>query len=122
MEFKENELLGLFFLKQCSLVKVSWKSPLHLQCLTDNCLSSASFSQANVAKIIQNLDSNKAHDHNNISNRMLKVCGSAVHKLLKMIFKQCIEAGALPFLLEKGIIAPIYKNGHKKPPNIQSRF
>ena len=28
-----------------------------------------------IAKIIQNLDPNKAHDHDNIRNRKLKMCG-----------------------------------------------
>ena len=39
-------------------------------------LSSVRLSQGHIAKIIQNLDPNKAHGHDNISIRMLKTCGS----------------------------------------------
>ena len=49
-----------------------------------------------IGKIIQNLDSNKAHVHDNISVRMLKICGDAIDKLLEMIFRQALLAGAFP--------------------------
>ena len=47
-------------------------------------------------QIIQNLDPNKAHDDNNISIRMLKICRSSIYKPLETIFKQCIETGVFP--------------------------
>ena len=72
---------------------------LHLHYITDNRLSSASFSQDNITQIIQN--SYKAHGHDNISTRMLKICGSSIYKPLEMIFKQCIEKQVL-FLRKKG--------------------
>ena len=59
--------------------------------MTDNRLSSVSFSQHEIAKIIQNLDPNKAPGHDNISIYMLKICCFSVQKPLEMIFKQCIE-------------------------------
>ena len=37
-------------------------------------LSTATFSAEDIGKIIQNLDSNKAHGHDNISIPMLKTC------------------------------------------------
>ena len=87
-DFKEKaELFNAFFAKQCSLIKNSSKLPSHLHYLTDNRLSSVSFSQDDIAKIIQNLDPNKAHGHDNISIRMLKICGSSIYKPLEMIFK-----------------------------------
>ena len=86
----------------------------HLHYLTDNCLSSVSFSQDDIAKIIQNLDPNKAHGHDNISICMLKICGYSVYKPLEMIFKQCIETGVFPSEWKKGNIVPIYKKGDKK--------
>ena len=64
---------------------------MHLHYLTDNCLSSVSFSQDNTAKIIRNLDPNKAHGHDNISIHMLKIYGSSIYKPLEMIFKQCTD-------------------------------
>ena len=96
------------------LIKNSSKFPSHLHYLTDNRLSSASFSQDDIAKIIQNLDPNKAHGHDNISIRMLKICGSSIYKPLEMIFKQCIETGVFPSEWKKASIVPIHKKGDKQ--------
>ena len=82
--------------------------------MTDNRLSSVSFSQDGIAKIIQNLDPNKAHGHDNISIRMLKICGSSIYKPLEMIFKQCIETGVFPSEWKKANIVPIHKKGDKQ--------
>ena len=113
-DFKEKaKLFNAFFTKQCSLIKNSSKRPSHLHYLTHNRLSSVSFSQYNIAKIIQNLDPNKARGHDDISIRMLKICDSFICKPLKMIFKQCIETGVFPSEWKKANIVPIHKNGDK---------
>ena len=114
-DFKEKaELFNALYAKQCSLIKNSSKLPSHLHYLTDNRLSSVSFSQDDIAKIIQNLDPNKAHGHDNISIRMLKICGSSIYKPLEMIFKQCIETGVFPSEWKKANIVPIHKKGDKQ--------
>ena len=79
-DLKEKvELFNSFFAKQSSLIKNSSKLPLHRHYLTDTCLPSVRFSQDDNAKIIQSLDRNKAHRHNNISILMLKICGSSIN-------------------------------------------
>ena len=103
-----------FFAKQCSLITNSSKLPLHLHYLTDNRLSYVRFSQDGIAKIIQNLDPNKAHDHDNISIRMLKIYGSSIYKPLEMMFKQCIGTGVFPSEWKKGNIVSIHKKGDKQ--------
>ena len=96
------------------LNKNTSKLPSHLHYLNDNRLSSASFSQDGIAKIIQNLDPNKPHGHDNISIRMLKICGFSLYKPLEMIFKQCIETGVFPSEWKKSNIVPIYKKGYQQ--------
>ena len=110
-DFKEKAAL---FAKQCSLIKNSSKLPSHLHYLTDNRISSVTLSQDDIAKIIQNLDPNKAHGHDNISIRMLKICGSSIYKPLEMIFKQCTETGFFPSEWKKANIVPIHKKGDKQ--------
>ena len=100
----------IFFAKQCSLIDNNSKLPSQLHYLTDNCLSSESFSQDDVAKIIHSLDPNKAHDHDNTSSRMLKISGSSIYKPLEMIFKQCIET--VFFSSEWKNIVPIQTSKH----------
>ena len=115
IDFKEKaELFNSFFAKQCSLIKNSSKLPSLLHYLTDNRLSSVRFSQDDIAKIIQNLDPDKAYRHDNISIRMLKICGSSIYKPLEMIFKQCIETGFFPSEWKKANIVPIHEKGYKQ--------
>ena len=85
-----------------------------MQYLTNNRLSSVTFSQDDIAKIIQNLDSGKAHGHDNTSIRMLKICGSAIYKPLAIVFKWCVGTGIFPSELKKGNIVPIHKKGDKQ--------
>ena len=103
-----------FFAKQCSLIKNSSRLPWHLHYLTNNRFSSVSFSQDDIPKIIQNLDPNEAHGHDNISIRMLEICGSSIYKPLEMIFKQCIETSVFPPERKKANIVPIHGKGDKQ--------
>ena len=72
---------------QCSLINNGSILPTHMQYLTNSHLSSVTFSPDDIVKIIQNLDSGKRHGHDNISIRMLKICGSAIYEPLAIIFK-----------------------------------
>ena len=118
-DFKEKaELFNAFFAKQCSLIKSNSQLPSHLHYLTDNRLSSASFSQDNIAKMIQKFDPNKAHGHN-ISTCMLKICGSSIYKPIELIIKQFIETGVFPSEWKKDNIVFIHKKGGKKKKNAE---
>ena len=115
MDFKEKaELFNSHFATQCSLISNSSKLPSHIKHLTDNRLSFVSFSHDKIAKVIQNLDPNKAHGHDNISIRMVKVCGPSIYKPVGIIFKQCLQTGVFPSEWKKGNIVPIHKKGDKQ--------
>ena len=92
MDFKEKvELFTSHFATQCSLISNNSQLLLQIQYLTDNRLSSASYSQDKVAKVIKNLDPNLAPN----AHRK-KVCGPSIYKPLEIIFNQCIETGVFP--------------------------
>ena len=111
---EKAELFNSFFSRQRSLINTGSTLPTHMQYLTNNRLSSITFSEEDIVKIIQNLDSGKAHGHDNISIRLLKICGSAIYKPLNIIFKQCVDTGIFPSEWKKGNIVPIHKKGDKK--------
>ena len=74
MGFKEKaQLFNDFFTKQCYLVDGESKLSSVLNKKTCQSLSTVEFSTY-ISKIIRNLDPNKAHGHDMISNRMLKIC------------------------------------------------
>ena len=89
-EFKvKAEILNSFFAEQCSSMNNSSKLPSTFLKRAEKVISSVSFS-SNVAKIIRELDPNKAHGHAMISIRMLKICDESIAKPLEIISKSCI--------------------------------
>ena len=114
-DFNEKaELFNSFFAKQCSLIRNDTKLPTSLTFYTNNRLSTVSFSHEDVGKIIQNLNPNKAHGHDNISIHMLKICGSTIYRPLEIIFKEALSTGLFPSEWKKGNIVPIHKKGDKQ--------
>ena len=51
----------------------------------------------------------KAHDHDNISICMLKICRSTICKPLAIIFEYCVDAGIFSSEWNKGNTVPIHK-------------
>ena len=83
---KKAELFNSFFARQCSLISNSSELPLNLHYPTEKHLNTLNFSNNDIEKIIQNLDRNKAHGHDKISIRILKICGKLICKPLQLIF------------------------------------
>ena len=72
-DFKEKaEIFSSFVAKQCSQIRNDSELPTSLTFYTNNRLSTVSFSHEDLGKIIENLNPNKAHGHNNISMCILK--------------------------------------------------
>ena len=108
IDFKEKaQIFNNFFAKQCTLVKNTSKLPTDSFKRTKN-LSTISFSK-DIAKIIKNLNSNKAHAFDMISIRMLKICGDSIVKPLELIFKSCIESWKFSIEWEKANVVPFHK-------------
>ena len=66
-------------------------------------------SAGDIAKIIQNLNSNKAHGHDIISIRILKIPGDTIRKPLELIFKQAFITITYRFDWKEGNIVPFHK-------------
>ena len=82
--------------------------------LTENSLANCSFSKNGILQIIRNLDSNKAHGHNMISIRMLKLWDDSIFKPLEISFKMCLQNGRFPLEWGKVNVVPIHKKDDKK--------
>ena len=72
------------------------KLPSNFTLYTDNRLSTVTFSQDGIGKIVENLNPNKAHGHNDIRIRVLKICGSSICGPLKLNFKEALSTGLFP--------------------------
>ena len=75
-------------------------------------------------KIIRFLNVNKAHGHDGILVRMIKMCDESLVQPLSLIFKGCIDTGVYPDTWKKFNIVPVHKKGDKQIVNItdQSPF
>ena len=114
-DFKEEaELFNSFFAKQCSLIKNESKLPPRLHFLTEKRLSMVKFVNNDKLKIIQNLNPNKAHRHDKISIRMLKLCGDSLCRPLELIFKDCLANGIFPSDWKKGYIVTVHKKNDEQ--------
>ena len=109
-DFKEkSEIFNSLFANQCSLIPNNSILPSELKLLTEHTLTSCDFSESDILQIINNQDSNKAHGHDMISIRMLKLCGEAICRPLNIIFKTCLNTGKFPSEWKKGNVVPIHK-------------
>ena len=95
--FKEKaNYFNDFFASQCtpisndSALTNSSNSVLHVS------LSSIQFEDQDILKIIPSLNYNKAHDYDDISIRLLKICVSSIVRPLSIIFKNCLQTGTFP--------------------------
>ena len=71
---EENaELFNSFFSKKCFFINSS-KLRTNLKFATDKHLYTITFKFEGSSNIIQNLDQNKAHGHDNVIIRILKIC------------------------------------------------
>ena len=79
----------------------------------DKIVSSISFSSNHIARIIRDVDPNKAHGHDRISICMLRICGESISKPLGIIFKSSIEKGQFPNECKKANVVQVHKKGDK---------
>ena len=63
-----------FFVSQCRPLNNNSEIPETQSYVTNTKLSSGIFESKDISNIIRSLDVNKAHGHDNISIRMLKIC------------------------------------------------
>ena len=121
-DFKEKAQLFNFFSKQWFLTPNNSSLPADVNYVTDKRLSTVTFSAKDTGKIIQNLDSNKAHGHDNLSISMLKICGDSICVPLKVIFKQALLNCVFLSEWKKGILFPFTKRATNKILKIIDQF
>ena len=110
---KRVKFLTLFLLIN-ALIPNNSIFPSELKLLTAHTLTSCDFPEPDILQVINNQDSNKAHGHDMISIRMLKLCGEAICRPLNIIFKTCLNTGKFLSEWKKGNVVPINKKDDKQ--------
>ena len=115
IDFNEKcNLFNDFFADQCSIIDTNSSIPTDFTTLTNESLSSLDINLTSISSVIQSLDINKAHGHDGISIRMLKLCQISICKPLLIIFRTCMRRGKFPTDWKKANIVPIHKKSDKQ--------
>ena len=99
--FKKKQIFSIcFFTKQCPLDNSVL--PIEFTYMTKECIHSLTFSESDVIKIIRAFDVNKAHGHDNILVRMIKLCANSVTNPLILICQNSLAAGTFTTQWKRG--------------------
>ena len=103
-----------YFSQQCTTVNNDSSIPPNITFVTEQKLSTFEFCTNDIVKIIKSLDPNKAHGHDEISVRMIKLCASSIAKPLSILFRNCFENQCLPKEWKKSNIGTVHKKNDKQ--------
>ena len=103
--FKEKaKLFNSFFGKQCSIIDNGSEILAFQHPKTDKYLFNLTFTEKDIEKVTQNLDSNKAHGHDIM----------IIIKPLLIIYKKCLEKGCCPNQWKKANVVTVHKKNGKQ--------
>ena len=66
-----------------------------------------------ISSIIKNLDSNKAHGCDNISIKMIQICGESIALPLKLLFETALKEKKFPDIWKLANVVPVHKKEEK---------
>ena len=103
-----------YFAEQCTLLKSNSVLPINQTFLTQSRLTSLDFSEEEILKIIRALNIHKAHGHDDISIRMIKICDKSLLKPLILLFQNSAKLSYFPDIWKRSNIIPVYKKNGKQ--------
>lgn len=109
---KKASIFNSYFANQCKILENGSIIP-ELMYKTNKRVKDISFSNSDLSKIIKDLNPNKAHGFDNISIKMIQMCGDSILPPLKMIIESAITSGSFPDSWKKGNIIPVHKKENK---------
>ena len=109
---QKTDLFNLFA-SQCTIFANNSGIPDIQSYKTNSRLSSLSFENDDILKLIKSRNMQKAHGPDDISIRTIKVCDSALVKSLSLIFQNCLNCSTFPNIWKKSNIYPIHKKNDK---------
>ena len=89
--------------------------PINQRFLTQSKLTSLDFNEKEIFKIIRALNIHKAHGHDDISVRMIKICDKSLLKPLILLFQNSTKLSYYPYIWKRSdIIIPVHKKNDKQ--------
>ena len=113
-DIQKKAVFNKFFAEQCTPLDNNSSLPVNQLFLTQSRLMSLDLDDDELLKIIRALNINKAHGHDDISIRMIKICDKSLIKPLMLIFKKSIRSSYYPDIWKKSNIIPVHKKNDKR--------
>jgi len=85
-----------FFSNQCTPLENGSSLPTTQNYLTTKTFDNIDFTDHDILDIIRSLDANKAHSHDDISVRMIKLSDYSIVKPLSIIFRNSLDSCVFP--------------------------
>ena len=95
IQMKAN-IFNTFFAEQCTPLNNSSVLPVNQMFLTQSRLNFINFNEDEILKVIRALSIHKAHGHDDISIRMIKICDKSLLKPLIILFENSIKSSCYP--------------------------
>ena len=109
-----TNIFNKYFARQCTTIDNNSVLPSTLNHLTDGTLSFFNIFSEVIFPLIKNLDPSKAHGHDEISMKMLKLCAPSICKPLTLLFENCLASREFPNVSRKSNVVPVHKKGDKQ--------
>ena len=107
-------IFNKLFADQFTPLKNNSMLPTNQLFMTQARLRSLDFNEGEILKIIRALNINKAHGHDGISIRMIKICDESLLKPLLILFKNSLKLSYYPDIWKKSNIIPAHKKNDKQ--------
>ena len=107
-------IFNKFFAEQCTPLKNNSVLPVNQMFLTQYRLNYIDFNEDEILKIIRALNIHKAHGHDDISIRMMKICDKSLLKPLMLLFKNSTKSSCYPDIWKRSNIIPVHKKKDKQ--------
>ena len=103
-----------YFSKKCTTIDNNSAIPVNTSFGTEDRFSTFEICPGDVVKVIESLDPNKAHGHDELTIHMIKMWGSSIAKPLAVLFRNCLESESFPKEWKKANIVPVHKKHDKQ--------
>ena len=107
-------IFNKFFAEQCTPLANDSVVPVNQIFLTQSRLNYINFNKDEILKIIRALNIHKAHDHGDISIRMIKICDKSLLKPLILLLTNSTKLSCYLDIWKRSNIIPVHKKKKKK--------
>ena len=106
---RKANLFNNFFADQCTILDNGSTLP-EFSYLTEHRISEVEFSDERISKVIKDLNPNKARGCDEISIKMLHLCGNTIVFPLRLIFRNALDCGIFPVNWKKATLLQFIKS------------